>query len=52
MVTTDQAPNEAEGSSGSGYAAENIRASQQQTEEVRGTIWCSVDFFSHAYASL
>ena len=53
MVTTDQAPNEADGSSGSGYAAENIRASpQQQTAEVRGTIWYSVDIFPHAYASL
>ena len=46
MATTDQPPDEAEGSSGSGYAAENIRASpQHQTAEVRGTIWCSVDFF-------
>ena len=56
MVTTNQPPDEADRSSGSGYAyaAENIIASPQyQTAEARGTLWCSVDFFfsqAHMYA--
>ena len=48
MVTTEQPPDEAEGSSGSGYAyaTVNIRDSpQHQTAEFRDTIWCSVDVF-------
>ena len=47
MVTTNPPPDEAEGSSGSGYAyaAENIIASPlHQTVEARGTLWCSVYF--------
>ena len=43
MVTADQPPVEAEGSSGSGYAhaAENFRgSSQHQTSDAGGTIWC------------
>ena len=53
MVTADQPPVEAEGSSGSGYAhaADNFRgSSQHQTSDVGGTIWrCTIVLSVYMY---